>query len=37
MTYGTAPIEKRVRMITEVMEKASNCLDSVPPDNWQGQ
>lgn len=36
MTYGTAPIEERVRMITEAMQKAGNCLDSVPPENWQG-
>ena len=36
MKYQTGPIEERVRMITEAMEKANNCLDMVPPENWQG-
>ena len=36
MKYQTGPIEERVRMITEAMENANNCLDMVPPENWQG-
>jgi hypothetical protein len=32
MTYGTAPIEERVRMLTEMMQKARYCLDMVPPE-----